>query len=219
MFRVGVGHILTKAIGCEVVAEGAGAEDALRIARQHAPDVMVVDFHAEFSTDTVRRLSVECPHMRVLILTVLADENQVVTALQAGAAGFMLKGASGPELVESIRCVHRGESYIYPSLAARLLQVSGHGRARSDRFSALTLREEQILDYLARGLSNKEIGRELNLSDKTVKHYLTTMFEKLEVRNRVEAALLGQTRERGTRTSAAAYAGPQRSKSDGKDAA
>jgi DNA-binding NarL/FixJ family response regulator len=132
--------------------------------------------------------------MRTLILTVIADENQVVSALRAGAAGYMLKGASGADLVESIRRVHKGESYVYPSLAARLIGLTVHRQSTPDRFSTLTAREQQILDYLTRGFSNKEIGRELTLSDKTIKHHITSLLEKLDVRNRVEAALLGQGR-------------------------
>jgi DNA-binding NarL/FixJ family response regulator len=113
--------------------------------------------------------------------------------------------------------VHRGETYIYPSLAARLIQGNGRRPAKPDRFATMTLREEQILDHLTHGLSNKEIGRQLNLSDKTVKHYLTTLFEKLEVRNRVEAALLGQGREHRPGRTAPAAAWHRGSKPDGHD--
>ena len=194
LFRAGVGQLLTLSHDCEVVAEGATAEDAFRIARQDAPDVLVVDLHSEFNVETVARLAGEFPAMRTLILTVVADENQVVSALRAGVAGYMLKGASGAELIESIRRVHKGESYVYPSLAARLIGLAVHRQSTPDRFSTLTTREEQILDYLTRGFSNKEIGRELTLSDKTIKYYITSLLKKLDTRNRVEAALLGQGR-------------------------
>ena len=173
LFRTGVGQLLTVPHDCEVIAEGATAEDAFRIARQDAPDVLVVDLHSEFNVETVARLVGEFPAIRTLILTIMADENHVVSALRAGAAGYMLKGASGAELIESIRRVHK---------------------AKPERFSTLTTREEQILDCLTRGFSNKEIGRELTLSDTTIKHYVTSLLEKLDVRNRVEAALLGQGR-------------------------
>jgi DNA-binding NarL/FixJ family response regulator len=194
LFRAGVGQLLTLCHECEVVADGATAEDAFRIARQDAPDVLIVDLHSEFNVETVARLAGEFPVMRTLILTVMADENHVVSALRAGAAGYMLKGASGAELIESIRRVHKGESYVYPSLGARLIGLTVHRQSKPDRFSTLTTREEQVLDYLTRGFSNKEIGRELTLSDTTIKHYVTSLLEKLDVRNRVEAALLGQGR-------------------------
>jgi DNA-binding NarL/FixJ family response regulator len=194
LFRAGVGQSLTLSRDCEVVAEGATAEDAFRIARRDAPDVLIVDLHSEINVETVARLAGEFPAMRILILTVVADENQVVSALRAGVAGYMLKGASGAELIESIGRVHEGESYVYPSLAARLIGLAVNRQSTPDRFSTLTTREEQILDYLTRGLSNKEIGHELTLSDKTIKHYVTSLLEKLDVSNRVEAALLGQGR-------------------------
>ena len=194
LFRAGLGQLLTLCRDCAVVAEGATAEDAFRIAQQDAPDVLVVDLHSEFHVETVARLAGEFPAVRTLILTVMADENQVVSALRAGAAGYMLKGASGAEFIESIRRVHKGESYVYPSLAGRLMRLAIHRQSKPDRFSTLTTREEQILDYLTRGLSNKEIGRELTLSDKTIKYHVTSLLEKLDVRNRVEAALVGQGR-------------------------
>jgi two-component system, NarL family, nitrate/nitrite response regulator NarL len=194
LFRAGVARTLVTAGGCQVVAEGAGTEDAFRIAGQHAPDLMVLDLHSEFNPETVRRLATEFPGMRTVILTVIADEDQVVAALRAGAAGYMLKGASGPELAESIYRVHQGECYVYPSLAARLMGITVRRQTAPDRFATLTARESQILGYLTRGLSNKEIGRQLDLSEKTIKHYLSGIFDKLEVRNRVEAALLGQGR-------------------------
>ena len=194
LFRAGFGQLLTLSHDCEVVAEGATAEDAFRIARQGAPDVLVVDLHSEFNVETVAQLAGEFPAMRILILTVMADENQVVSALRAGVAGYMLKGASGAELIESIRRVYKGESYVYSSLGARLIGLTVHRQSKPDRFSTLTTREEQILDYLTRGFSNKEIGLELTLSDKTIKYYVTSLLKKLDTRNRVEAALLGQGR-------------------------
>ena len=194
LYRVGVVHLLSKVSGLELVAEGAGPEDAFRIARQYAPDILILNLEAEFSVETLARLAGEFPAMRTLILTVLADENQVGAALRAGVAGYMLKEASGAELIESIRRICQGESYVYPSLAARLLRLAVHRQAKADPFSCLTAREAQILDCLARGLSNKEISREMELSEKTIKYYVGTLLEKLQVRNRVEAALLGQSR-------------------------
>jgi two-component system, NarL family, nitrate/nitrite response regulator NarL len=90
--------------------------------------------------------------------------------------------------------VHRGELYVDPSLGALLLGRPVREKAKADRFSTLTLREEQVLDCLATGLSNKEIARHLNLSEKTIKHYVMELFDKLDVRNRVEAAIVGQGR-------------------------
>jgi DNA-binding NarL/FixJ family response regulator len=90
--------------------------------------------------------------------------------------------------------VHGGECYVYPSLAAKLIGAAARRQTTPDRFSSLTVREDQILEQLTKGLSNKEIGRRLDLSDKTVKHYMTALLEKLDARNRVEAAVMGQGR-------------------------
>jgi two-component system, NarL family, nitrate/nitrite response regulator NarL len=198
MFRAGVALTLSKTAGYELVAEGAGTDDAYRIARHDAPDVLILDLHSEFNVETLARLASEFPAMRTLILTVLADEKQVIAALRAGAAGYMLKGASAAELIESIRRVHRGETYVYSSLAARLmLGLALQRESKPDRLSVLTTREEQILAGLGHGLSNKEIARDLHLSEKTIKHYVGSLLNKPRVRNRVEAALLGQGRLNG----------------------
>jgi DNA-binding NarL/FixJ family response regulator len=129
------------------------------------------------------------------MLTVSESEEHVSQALAAGAQGYVLKGTSGPELIHTMRAVARGESYVSPSLAARLLtmsrrtpQVSNEDSDRAD----LTPREEGILDHVALGMTNKEIARRLSISEKTVKHYMTNIMQKLHVRNRVEAVLAFQ---------------------------
>jgi two-component system, NarL family, nitrate/nitrite response regulator NarL len=202
LFRAGVAHVLTEAADCEVVAEGAGPSDALRIAAENAPDVLLLDLHSELNADLVRRLATEFPAVRTMIFTVAADGEQVVAALQAGAAGYLLKGASGANLVDSVRRVHRGELYVDPSLGGALLRRPARLEPARDRFTTLTIREEQVLACLTKGFSNKEIARHLELSEKTIKHYVSELLEKLEVRNRVEAAILGQDRTRGTTAAA-----------------
>ena len=193
MFRAGVIHAVGKEGDCEVVAEGAGEQDALQIAAEFAPHVLLIDLHSEFKVETVQRLASGFLATRIIIFTAIDDAEAVVGALRAGAAGYMLKRASGSELVESIRCVHRGERYVYPLLAAKLLTITPS--QEPDRFSALTDREKEVLADLARGLSNKEIARRLNLNEKTVKHYVSGILAKLEARNRVEAAMLYRRRE------------------------
>jgi two-component system, NarL family, nitrate/nitrite response regulator NarL len=193
IFRHGVIHALSGAGDCEIVAEGAGQGDALRIAAEHAPNVLLLDLHADFSVEAVRRLATDFPAMRTMIFTVTADAEQVVGGLRAGAAGYLLKGASGAELIDSIRGVHRGESYVDASLAAKLFMAT-LDKAKADRFPSLSRREEQVLNCLTRGLSNKEIARQLALAEKTIKHHVSELFYKLQVRNRVEAAILGQGR-------------------------
>jgi len=115
------------------------------------------------------------------------------------ALGYVLKGTSGQELINTMRAVSRGESYVSPGLAARLLTIAKRpptGAAQDGELPELTKREESILDHVARGMTNKEIVRSLNISEKTVKHYMTNIMQKLQVRNRVEAVLAFQNRAR-----------------------
>jgi two-component system nitrate/nitrite response regulator NarL len=134
------------------------------------------------------------PNTRVAILTASDDEESVVSALNHGACGYILKGISGRELVTILRSILSGNSYVPPELAAGLISSLTSAKSissapRSD-LDSLTAREHQILGLVAKGLSNKEIGFQLNLAEKTIKYYMTIIMEKLHVRSRVEAALL-----------------------------
>ena len=147
--------------------------------------------------EAARQIAFSCPVVKIVMLTVSEHDDNVTAALQAGARGYILKGVGGEELVGIVKAVDRGESYVSPDLAARLLidmQSGGKGDAPADPVSTLTMREEQILRLVSRGLSNKEVGRDLDLQEKTVKHYMTNILQKLQVRNRVEAALLAHDR-------------------------
>ncbi|MCB5174240.1 MULTISPECIES: LuxR C-terminal-related transcriptional regulator [Microvirga] len=207
LYRDGVIFTLAAQPDFEVVGQGASAADALRIATEQQPDVLVLDMTMPGGgMNAVEAIAQHHPMVRTLMLTVVADEEQVCSALKRGARGYLLKGTSGPELVQTVRLISQGESYVSPSLAAKLLMRSGTPPAREekrpDRFSDLTPREEQILSILVEGRSNKEIGNKLDLSEKTIKHHLTNILQKLQVRNRVEAALLASDRlsQRSTAT-------------------
>jgi DNA-binding NarL/FixJ family response regulator len=199
LYRDGVVFTLAAQPDIEIVGQGASAADAVRIAQDHKPDVLVLDMTMPGGgLSAIEAIAQGYPSVRTLMLTVVADEDQVCTALKQGAGGYLLKGTSGPELVQTVRLISQGENYVSPNLAAKLLMRSGSGPAREekrpDRFSGLTPREEQILSILVEGRSNKEIGNKLDLSEKTIKHHLTNILQKLQVRNRVEAALLASDR-------------------------
>jgi DNA-binding NarL/FixJ family response regulator len=199
LYRDGVVFTLGSQPDIEVVGQGASADDAIRIATDHRPDVIVLDMSMPGGgIDAVEKLARDHPTVKTLMLTVVADEEQVRTALRHGARGYLLKGTSGPELVQTVRVVSQGECYVSPCLAAKLLMrtslASTRTEKQTDRFSDLTPREEQILSILVEGRSNKEIGNKLDLSEKTIKHHLTNILQKLQVRNRVEAALLASGR-------------------------
>ena len=200
LFREGVAHTLRRQPGFEVVAEGSSAAEAIAIAGQRLPDIMLLDLSMPGGgLEAVRQIAAAYPVVKVIMLTVSQDEEDVTTALRAGARAYVLKGVAARELVEIIRSVAAGDAYVTPSLAASLLfdlrSTPAH-RPNAGPLGELTERELQILERVAAGDSNKEIGATLQVSEKTVKHHMTNILQKLQVRNRVEAALLARSGER-----------------------
>jgi DNA-binding NarL/FixJ family response regulator len=192
LFREGVCHALRANKDFEVVGEGSTGDEAIACLKAHQPDILLLDLHMPGGgIGLIERAMLTSPETKVIMLTVSQSEQDVSGALQAGARGYILKGISGRELVTTIRNIHSGEAYVTPELAARLLsqlKVRKAGEAKDAPLASLTSREEDILDRVASGRTNKEIARDLNLSEKTVKHYMTNIMQKLQVRNRVEAA-------------------------------
>ena len=200
LFRGGVVRTLQEHEGIAVVGEGGSAEEAISLVDLHLPDIVCLDISMPGGgVEAAREIGRRYPAVRIVMLTVSEEDENVLSALQAGARGYVLKGVGARELVEVLRGVAEGASYVSPDLAARVLTAmkrpAGDGRPMDDPIASLSKREEQILGLVAQGMSNKEIGRELDLQEKTVKHYMTNILQKLQVRNRVEAALLA--RERG----------------------
>lgn len=199
LLREGVARTLDSEDGIVVVAQGSSAQDALRIAREGDIDLLLVDI--SMPGDIISSLNfiiTEVPNLRVVVLTVSESEDHVLKVMRAGCDGYILKGINGPELVRVVRVIHKGESYVSPNLAAFLFAKSHASNRSSPRkiepLETLSYREEQILELVARGLSNKEVAEKLTLSEKTVKHYMTAILRKLQVRNRVEATLVAQSR-------------------------
>jgi DNA-binding NarL/FixJ family response regulator len=192
LFREGVVHTLRSARVLDVVGEGGTADDAVRIARQVSPDIVLLDVSMPGGgIEAARSIAQVCPLAKTIVLTVSENEQDVAQALEAGVKGYVLKGTSGSELLTTMFAIARGESYVSPGLAARLLtQVRQGEPAQVRALPELTQREGQILAQVARGLTNKEIARTLSLSEKTIKHHMTSVMQKLQVRNRVEAAMV-----------------------------
>lgn len=193
LLREGVVHILKSAPDIEVVSQGATAKEAIEIAASQDLDVLVLDISIPGGgLQALQAILDGDPGFKVLMLTVSADESDVLTALRLGAKGYVLKGVSGPELIQALRSVYLDGQYISPSLGAKLLLDVGRGKSisKGNVFEDLSSRQDEILLLVSQGLSNKEIGAKLHLSDRTVKHHMTNVFQKLGVRNRLEAALL-----------------------------
>jgi len=195
MLREGVVRTLLDEGDIEVVSEAGTAEQAVQIAQKFLPDIMLLDMNMPGSGLTaIERISECCPAVKLIVLTVQEDHDTVTQALKLGARAYALKGVGASELVDIVRAVHDGGSYVSPSLAAKLLANFGRPDRKTtpdqDAIETLTAREEQILVLLGKGLRNKEIARQLDLKEKTVKHYVTNILQKLQLRNRVEAAVL-----------------------------
>jgi DNA-binding NarL/FixJ family response regulator len=200
LLREGVASTLDAEPDFQVVGQGSNADEALQLAQDLMPDLIMLDVSmGGGGINAARAIAAACPIVKIAMLTVSEDEDDVLAALKVGARGYVLKGVSGPELVRIVRSINAGEPYVTPSLAASLLgelreQTNVDEDTAPDPLSELTKRERQILEQVATGRSNKEIADHLFLSEKTVKHYMTNILQKLQVRNRVEAALLAQKR-------------------------
>ncbi len=196
MFRDGVAAILQSEADMEVAGQGASAEEAVRLASDLMSDVMLLDIDMPGNgLEAARRITEAYPVIRIIMLTVSESEENLLAAMKAGAKAYILKGVAGRELLRIVRLVLAGESYVPPALAASLLTDLGRpggSKRTAEARAELTQREMEILELVAKGMSNKEIGEKLYLSEKTVKHYVTNILQKLQVHNRVEAALLAQ---------------------------
>ena len=189
MFRAGVVTSLREEEGIEVVGDAVDGATALALARTELPDVMILDINMPGGgLQTAQRIAVACPATRIVMLTVSEDEDDLLAAMKAGASGYVLKGAGASELAAVIRSVHAGEVYVAPALAWGLLREMR--TPRTSPYDELTDREREVLELVAEGLSNQEVGERLGLAEKTIKHYMTNILGKLQVRSRVEAALL-----------------------------
>jgi two-component system, NarL family, nitrate/nitrite response regulator NarL len=192
LFRDGMVTMLTSVGDIEVVGEGATAADALKIAQELDPDVMLLDVRiAGGGIEAAASVARAHPNMRIIMLTASENEEHVASALKAGARGYILKGSSGEEVVEVVRAIAGGDSYVAPNLAARLLSKKGDRTEAVTDYNPhdLTPREGAVFALVARGMSNKEIARASNCTERTVKHHVTNLMQKLNVRNRVQAAL------------------------------
>jgi DNA-binding NarL/FixJ family response regulator len=180
----------------EVVGTARDGNQALSVTRAQHPDVLLTDIGMPGMdgiqvTETLRR---ELPSVGVVILTIYNDDERVFAAIKAGARGYVLKDSQPEEIIEAVRAVGRGEALLHPSLITRVLSEFGRvsaQRARDNRvFAELTDREREVLTHIGHGERNREIAEALFISEKTVKNHISSIFFKLEVNSRAEAALL-----------------------------
>ena len=175
----------------DIVGTGSSATDALNIGLSRLPDVLVVDLSMPGDVFAVmNRLAREIPTLRLIVLTAYESVELALRALNAGAHAFVLKGRPTDELHCAVDAVRRGELFVSPGFSEEVLKAYRHQVGEDVTPSRkLSVREQQLVDGLLRGLANKEIASELQLTEKTVKHYMTNLMKKLHVKNRVEVVL------------------------------
>ena len=197
LFRQGVVHSLGTDSGLTVVGETASGEEALKLARELLPDVVLLDISMPGWNGlvTAEKINSACPATTIVMLTVSEDKDQLFAAFKAGARAYVLKGVSARELTQVVRTAASGEVYVSPSLASEMLLSLTRSQA-PDPLQELTERVREILGLIGTGMTNREIGERIFLSEKTIKHYVTNILQKLQVRSRVEAALLASQHDK-----------------------
>ncbi len=190
--REGLRAVLEDTKEMQVVGEAGSAEEALSSMERAGPDIVLLDLELPGmnGVDAIPRFADAASHPRVIILTAYDTEERVLAALKAGAAGYLLKGAPAGEIAQAIRAVAGGGSYLTPRVAARVVaQVNAPRRS-----GLLSARERQVLRLVARGRSNKQIARDLAITERTVKFHMTSIFNKLGADNRAQAIAIAAER-------------------------
>lgn len=191
--RRGLIDLLQTASDLEVVGEAATVSEARHRLPAARPDVAILDARLPDGSgiEVCREIRSAHPQVRCLILTSFDDDEALFSAVMAGASGYLLKQIAGQSLLDAIRTVDAGRSLLDPAMTGRLLDRLRHPVSPDPRLASLTPREHEILELIAEGLSNKEIGERLFLAEKTVKNYVSTLLGKLHMQRRTQAAVFG----------------------------
>ena len=190
LFRRGITALLARVPGFEVVGEAADGFDGIKAVVAHRPDVVLLDLHMPgiSGIDAMHAILKEAPGTHVVMLTVSEEADDLMLALRAGALGYLLKNIESDFLVDSVRRAADGESVMSPEMTAKLMREVRAGASPAAQ-PALSPREREILQHVAKGVSNKEIARSLGLAESTVKIHVQHILRKLELSSRVQAAV------------------------------
>jgi len=191
--RQGLVAVLDRREGFQVVAEAGTVAEAIEQARRHQPEIVIMDVRLPDGSgiEACREIRAEFPTTRVVMLTSYPDEEAVLSAIVAGASGYLLKQIRARDLVSALESVGRGESLLDPAVTEKVLERIRRiatGSQEADELSQLTGQERKILLLVAEGMTNKEIAAEIFLSDKTVKNYVSSILAKLNLERRAQAA-------------------------------
>jgi NarL family two-component system response regulator LiaR len=194
LFRTGLRNLLEQQ-GVDIVGEAASGSEALKLVREGAPDVVIMDLNMPGmgGVEATRHMSRDAPLTRVIVLTISEEEQDVMDAILAGACGYLLKDASIQDLMQGIQAASVGESLISPHIAGKVLQhvraTTAAPEAAATIRAELSDREIQVLKLIANGKDNALIARELHISPKTVKNHISNILMKLQIENRIQAAV------------------------------
>ena len=195
LFRSGLRNLLEVEDGIDIIGEAAGGQEAVRIVRELAPDVVVMDLNMPGmgGVEATRHITTLAPLTRVVMLTISDQDNDVIDAILAGACGYLLKDSSIQDLMAGIRAAALGESLISPTIAAKVLQRLRASSTRPEIETTiraeLSDREIEVLKLIANGKDNAMIAAELHISPKTVKNHISNILMKLQIDNRIQAAV------------------------------
>ena len=191
----GLMGLFAATVGFDVVAKGATAADAIQIASEFLPDILVMDLNMPGNAfQAITQITSKQGSTKVVAFTASPGIEHAVMALEAGASGYILKGGTIEELVAGLRAVHEGETYLPQGFATKVIVALRNNSIRKMAAQAirLSVREDQIVRLLLKGHTNKQIAKVLSISDKTVKHYMTILMQKLNARNRLEVVIQAQ---------------------------
>jgi DNA-binding NarL/FixJ family response regulator len=197
LILAGIRTVLESAADLQIVAEAGNGRAAVEEAIRHRADVALIDINMPMvdGLSAIEELRRRAPAVRAVVLTSFGDEPNVLRALQSGTAGFVLKNCMPEELIRAVRAARDGEAYLSPAVTRTVLGLVTSAepqrrRAAAERLAALTPRESDVVNLVAEGMSNAEIGRRLHMSETTIKTYMSRILAKLGCSNRVQAALL-----------------------------
>ena len=197
LFRDGLRALIGSVPDVEVVGEAESGDAAVALAQELQPDVVLMDLQMPGTSgiEATRRIVASSPQVGVLVLTMVEDDDAVFAAIRAGARGYLVKGSSQAEILHAVRAVGTGEAVFGPAIASRLVEYFSRSADAPTAFPQLTGREREILELVARGEPNGAIARRLELSEKTVRNNVSSIFNKLRVADRAQAIV--KAREAG----------------------
>lgn len=191
MVRIGLSAVLSTEEDLEVVGEAASGADAIRLAREYGPDVILMDLVMEGmdGVETTRRIMEMMPDCKVIVLTSYVDDDKLYPVIEAGAFSYLLKTSRASEIADAIRAAARGQSVLEPQVAAKMMNRLRQPKRQAAVHEELTEREMEVLRLIAQGKSNQEIADELFIGVKTVKFHVTNLLAKLGLEDRTQAAI------------------------------